>query len=79
MEIEYSGEVRGRAYAYRFSNWEKKLIAKQLVPAIKKMEKKIERIKNNPKNEGQATYSSQVDELRAEIKDVQDIIKEFSE
>jgi hypothetical protein len=77
MEIEYSQETR-RAYAYRFYGYEMKHIAEGLKPIIKKLEKKIDRIDNHPKNEGQVTFSEQIRELRAEIKSLNEIIEEFS-
>ena len=77
MEIEYSNEVRGLAYAYRLEGWEKLLISKSLIPEIKKLQKRIERLENNPRNEGQATYSVKIDELRREMNCVQQIIDTF--
>ena len=56
MIIEYSNEVRREQYAYRFEDWEKKAIAKALLPQIKNRQIKILQIRNNPKNEGQVTY-----------------------
>lgn len=79
MEIEYSNEVRGKVFAYRFTTWEKELIAEALKPMIKKTERKIEKIRNNPKNEGQATYSQQIFDLRHEIRALEEIVKTFSE
>ena len=77
MEIEYSNEVRGRVYAYRFAKWEKQRIAEGLKPIVAKLEKKIVKIENDPKNEGQCTYSEQIRELRLEIIELNSIIKEF--
>lgn len=74
MEIEYSNEVRGKVYAYRFENWERMIIAKAFRKHVKALEKSIDKIKNHPKNEGQATYSVKIDSLRREIKSVQNII-----
>ncbi len=79
MEIEYSNEERGKTFAYRFIKWERQTIAKALKPEIKKLEKKIERIENDPNNEGQVTYLEAIREHRFEIKMLQEIIKEFSE
>jgi hypothetical protein len=79
MEIEYSREVKGKVYAYRFHQWEKSIIAKALKPEIKKLQKKIEKIENDPNNEGQCTYADQIYELRYEIIAIEDIIKKFSE
>ena len=78
MEVEYSNEVKGKVHAYRFSAWEKTIIAKALRPEIQKLEKKITRIRNNPKNEGQATYSEAIREARHEIETLEEIIKIFN-
>ena len=77
MEIEYSNEVRGQVFAYRFDGFEKQQIAAGLRLIIKKTEAKMQKIIDHPKNEGQATYASQVDELRYEIKVMEKIVKEF--
>lgn len=78
MEIEYSNEVRGKVFAYRFNAWEQMQIVEALKPVVKKFEKQIDKIRNHPKNEGQATYSSQIDELHHDIKTLETIIKTFS-
>lgn len=77
MEIEYSNEIRGGVYAYRFENWEKKYIATALKFVIPKLEKKIKKIEKNPKNEGQVRYSQQIKELSKEVEILQETIKEF--
>lgn len=79
MEIEYSTEIRGRVFAYRFTKSEQCFIADALKPMVNKLEKKIEKIQNHPKNEGQVTFICQIDELRGEIKSLEFIIKTFSE
>ena len=78
MEIEYSNDVRGKIHAYRFDKWEKETIAKALNPIIKKLEKEIEKIDNDPDNEGQVTYWDRKREIRNEIKCLSEIIIEFS-
>jgi hypothetical protein len=77
MEIEYSNEVRGKVHAYRFADWEKKAIAKALKPVIKKLEKEIEKIDNDPENEGQVTFREQQRQLGYEIEALNEIISEF--
>jgi hypothetical protein len=77
MEKEYSNEVRGKVHAYRFTTLEKETIAEALQPFIKKWEAKINKVRNHPKNEGQATYLNQIDRLYYEQKDLQGIIEEF--
>lgn len=78
MEIEYSTEVKGKVFAYRFEDWEKQIIAKCLATEIKKRERKIESIRNHPKNEGQVTYYEKMKELGHEIMALSDIVKEFT-
>lgn len=78
MEKEYSVEVRGKVHAYRFEPWEKLTIAKLLKKEIPKLKKKIDRIIDDPKNEGQATYQTAIEEIDNEINVLEDIIKEFS-
>ena len=78
MIIEYSQEVKGMHFAYRFDDDEKKIIIKAFQAEIKKLERKIERIKNHPKNEGQATFSMKIREVRLLIESYQDAIKGLS-
>jgi len=78
MIKEYSNEVRGKVHAYRFEYWEKKTIAESLKPIIKKIEKKIDKIDNDPKNEGQVTFYEAKRELLYEIKAIKEIIEEFT-
>jgi len=73
METEKSFYYKGKT-AYIFEDWERQLIAKLLAPEIKKLEKKIEKIKDNPKNEGQATYLNDILCLRNEISSIQGMI-----
>jgi hypothetical protein len=75
MEFEYSKEHRGKVTAYTFTKDEKAYIASGLTSEIKKLEKKIERINNNPKNEGQATFITERRICRHEIEQLNEIIK----
>lgn len=77
MEKEYSNEVKGRVHAYRFTTDEKQIIAKALKPEIKKLEKKIQKIENDPNNEGQVTYACRIDQLENQKKELLFIINEF--
>lgn len=77
MEIEWSNEVRGKVYAYRFDDWEYVFIAKLLKTEIPKLEKKIKKIDAHPDNEGQVTYMVQKEEIYKEINALQKIITEF--
>lgn len=78
MEIEYSNEIKGKVHAYTFENWEKILIASLLSEHVKKYDKAMEKIRNNPKNEGQATYQSEIDSLFREQKCVEKMIQIFN-
>ena len=77
MEFEYSNEVKGKVIAYQFDTWEMATIATALKPVVKKLEKKIEKVRNHPKNEGQVRYAVQIDELNREMKALEFIIKTF--
>lgn len=77
MEIEYSNEVKGEIHAYRFEEWEKKLIAKALTTEAKKLMHRILSIDNDPKNEGQVRFQVQKDSLYRELNIINDIISEF--
>lgn len=77
MEKDYSNEVKGLEYAYRFSRNEKELISAALKVHIKKLEKKIESIDRNPRNEGQVTYLEEKKYIRYDVKALEEIIKSF--
>ena len=66
---------RKNQLSFTFEIWEEQLIAKALVPEIKKREKKIEKIRDHPDNEGQATFIAQIDKLHAQIESIKNIIK----
>lgn len=78
MEFEYSNDVKGKVIAYQFDTWEMETIATALKPVVKKLDKKIERVRNHPKNEGQVRYAVQIDELYRELKALEFIINTFS-
>lgn len=78
MEIEYSNEVKGKVHAYRFEDFEKQHIADSLRPVVTKLERKIWKVQNHPKNEGQVTYAVQVDALRHEQRALEFIIDIFN-
>lgn len=77
MIRQYSSEIKGHVDSYSFSAFEEKSIAQGLKIIVKRMDRQIERIKNHPKNEGQAKYSLQIQSLRFLQEDLEDIIKEF--
>jgi hypothetical protein len=73
MTLERSDNRRG--HAYKFTAWEEQTIAKALKPEILRIDKQIERLRNHPKNEGQATYIEMIRELQAERAQLEEIIK----
>lgn len=77
MEVEYSSK-RNRDFAFTFSDCEKKSIARGLKSEITRLNRRIESIRNNPKNEGQVTFQVQVEHTFHLVKQLEDIIKEFS-
>lgn len=81
MTIEYAAKQRSTEiqYVYGFSTFEKRVLISGIPKAISKLEKKIVKIENNPKNEGQATYSFDIDEINTEIKCLKEIEKTFLE
>lgn len=76
MEFEYSQEVKGKGKvkAFRFQQWEQFVIAKALTQERNKMYKRIERIENDPKNEGQVTFQETVRIITHEIREIGNII-----
>jgi Zn-dependent oligopeptidase len=78
MEIEYSNEVKGKVHAYRFDDVEKQHISDALNSVVNNIERKIYKVLNHPKNEGQATYAVKVDELRREQRALEYIIEVFN-
>lgn len=82
MYIEYATSKvereTGEKFTFAFSQEEKNYIADGLEVIIKRIEKKIQRIENNRYNQGQATYIQRISGLRHEIRQLQDIINEFT-
>ena len=76
MTIEYSNEIRG-VYAYRFEAWEMKVISSGLEKEVVILKKKVDKIRNHPKNEGQATYLMQIAELKEKIETLFETINHF--
>jgi len=79
MIKEYSNEIWGKVHAYRFEDWEKNIISESLKPVIKKLENKIYKIDNHPKNEGQVTFWEAKREFINEIKVLTEIVNDFSQ
>lgn len=53
------------------------LMTTGLKKSIRKREKAIQKIIDNPENEGQATYRSEIADIRFEIKDIEELVKEL--
>ena len=77
MEIDYSG-YKNFKYAYYFSPSELETIAFALKDYNKKLEIKVKRLENSPKNEGQCTFTEKIRELRYEIYNNKNIIESFT-
>lgn len=77
MEIEYSNEIRGEAYAYRFQEWERWAIAVGLKYEVKKREIKIDKLRNHKDNEGQVSFQTAIEDLEREIEVLQEIIVDW--
>jgi hypothetical protein len=81
MTIEYSKyRTPGEdvSFCYGFDSYEKSVLKKAIPPEIKKLKKKMEKIRNDPRNEGQATFASEIDELFRKIQYLQEIEEEFT-
>jgi len=78
MEIEHSNNTGYQGYAYLLDKKEKAAISEALKPYVKKLQKKIERLENSPKNEGQISFLSRINDLEIDKKNIECIIKEFS-
>jgi hypothetical protein len=76
MEYEYS-RIDITGFSVSFDICEKQRIAEGLRLIIPKLKKKIKRIENNPKNEGQAHYAVAIDDINKEIKSLATIIDDF--
>lgn len=81
MNIEYAQKQTSSElqYVYGFSAWEKRVLISGIPKTIAKLEKKILKIENNPKNEGQATYSMDIRQVELEISCLKEIEKTFLE
>jgi hypothetical protein len=81
MWTEYSNKQAGSniIYVYGFAAWEKRILLAGIPAAIQKLEKQILRIKNNPKNEGQANFWEQEREVQLQITCLKEIQKNFED
>jgi hypothetical protein len=80
MEIEYAKKQPiGPAinWVYGFDDYEKRVLVKAIAPEIKRLEKQIQKIEDNPENEGQATFLCAIDDLKRKINSLLEIQVEF--
>ena len=63
---------------YTFDLEEKQIIIKAAKSHIRNLEKKISKVYNNRKNEGQAKYSLEIDRFSRQINNYEKLISEFS-
>ena len=73
MEKIYSNEVKGN-FTFQLSEWDKWILNKAYIKEIKRLNDKIKRIENNPKNEGQATFLCDIDTINFLIKECNECI-----
>lgn len=62
---------------YSFNTFELETIRNALIPLLPRYEKKITKIDNDPKNEGQSTFLDEKIRLKDEQKDIMALVKEF--
>lgn len=81
MWIEYAAtnkNTTGNTFVYGFADWEKKVLIKGIPSEIKKLQTKIRKIENNPRNEGQVKYWSKIRELQLMIDSLKEIQETFN-
>lgn len=77
MTKHYTYKHKGEILGYSFTFIEKHHIAEGLKTRQAKLQKAIEKVRNDKRNEGQAKYSIKIDEIQSEIDDLEIIIQEF--
>jgi hypothetical protein len=79
MWVEYSNKQTGQnvMFVYGFAAWEKRALLSGLPLVIRKLEKRIEQIEKNPKNEGQVTFKDMQREVQLQINTLKEIQKDF--
>lgn len=68
MEIEYSQNSKFKKYAFVFDGVEIYYITNGLKSEIKKLQRELDKIKSNVKNEGQATWMEKERNIQLTIK-----------
>lgn len=76
MTTEKSG-YNSNEMVFNISQPERQLLAALLKPLVKAMDKKIEKLENHPKNEGQATFLYDIRLMRAEKQAIEQMISLF--
>lgn len=76
MHTEKSG-YDNTVMVFNISQPERELFAALLKPLVKAMDKKIEKLENHPKNEGQATFLYKIRLMRAEKQAIEQMISLF--
>jgi len=66
-------------FAYIFESWEEQTIRNALRPVIHRIAKKIQKLKDDPKNWGQVDFLDQIKELEYQRRNLMAIIGEFYE
>lgn len=62
---------------FAFNTFEMKKMRDALIPLLPRYEKKINRLKNHPDNEGQATFLEEIDTLKQEQREIRAIVDAF--
>lgn len=70
---KYNDEV-----CYILNDLDKQILMTGYKKEVIKLEKKIEKVRNHPKNEGQSTFLQQISMLKWELKDINESIEELS-
>ena len=79
MQIEYSNNPSTGLNCFKFSPDEMKVLNKSIPGHIRKLEKKIVKIENDPNNEGQVTYWQKAKDLQNEIDALKEIFQTFTD
>jgi hypothetical protein len=79
MWVEYSNKQTSQnvLFVYGFTAWEKRMLISGFPLQIRKLEKRIEQIEKNPKNEGQVTFKDMQREIELQILSLKEIQKDF--
>jgi hypothetical protein len=76
MHTEKSG-YNSNELVFNINKGERELLANALKPIVAKLGKAIEKVRNHPKNEGQATFLYEIRLMRAEKQAIEQMISLF--